>query len=97
VFTGSATICVVAEVSPFAAKDRTFKTVRPNQGTLTGRIGAEPRRPLDDPPTDTETGLRCVRSSFPICNVPASEVNAWGQPQIGSWRSILSVVQARMR
>jgi hypothetical protein len=34
---------------------------------------------------------------LPICNVPASEVNAWGQPPIGAWRSILSVVQARMR
>jgi len=39
-----AAIRAVAEVSLFAAKDRTFKTVRPNQGTASGTVPIR-RRP----------------------------------------------------
>jgi hypothetical protein len=45
----------------------------------------------------TRIVVQTRQSAFPISNGPASEVNAWGQPQIGAWLSILSVVQARMR
>ena len=34
----TAAVRAVAEVSLFAAKDRTFKTVRPNQGTASGTV-----------------------------------------------------------
>jgi hypothetical protein len=39
-----AAIRAVAQVSLFAAKDRTFKTVRPNQGTASGTVPIR-RRP----------------------------------------------------
>jgi hypothetical protein len=42
------------------AEDRTFKTLRPNQGTMTGRIGTTHRCPYADPSLVMRGWDRCL-------------------------------------
>jgi hypothetical protein len=56
---------------------------RPGSGTMTGRIGAKPRRPLDDPQTKIRSGQPELRTSAKHAPVDRSTIEtAEGDKQL---------------